>query len=96
MSVFHKKLSRRKWAQARQATLNRDRFRCRDCGKAGRLAVHHLVPLKDGGGGDPYAIDGLLTVCVGCHKKRHRKSDPERGQFRALALHLLKELEKHG
>ena len=49
------------WPTTRKAVKDRDRWRCRKCGKAGRLEVHHLDhnPLND-------APDNLVTWCVSC------------------------------
>lgn len=54
----------------------RDRMQCVDCQltndesrqRSGRcLDVHRLKP------GSPYSMAGCVTVCRGCHRKRHRK-----------------------
>ena len=60
----------RRWQAARRFVLKRDGFRCRDCGLAGVLEVHHVRPLAKGG--DPYDADGLRTLCRGCHIVTHR------------------------
>jgi ATP-dependent DNA helicase RecQ len=57
--------------QLRRSVLERDRFRCRDCGSeevAARLDVHHLVPRAIGGSDEPA---NLITLCDGCHAARH-------------------------
>lgn len=65
------------WFQARDAARSRDGWRCQDCGrpqsKAVRLNAHHLIARKDWGDrpGDPDGIVNLVTVCTGCHKRRH-------------------------
>ena len=53
----------------RFAALDRDGHRCRKCGRAGRLEVHHQVPCSDGGTHD---LDNLVTLCRGCHIALHR------------------------
>jgi hypothetical protein len=59
-----------RWRAARAAALRRDGNHC----AVGRwfggacdpiLHVHHLCPVSDGG--DPYALDNLLTVCAAHH-----------------------------
>lgn len=60
-------------------------FICQDCGEFhafhnehgvfvpiddGKLNVHHIVPVKDGGGNEP---SNLITLCIECHMKRHRR-----------------------
>ena len=42
--------------------LERDGYKCRKCGRGGRLEVHHTVPVQDGGGDD---LDLLLTLVQG-------------------------------
>ena len=58
------------WEKIRLTALNRDQWRCRECGKAGRLEVHHVIRLKDGGTND---LSNLLTLCVGCHLAAHKQ-----------------------
>jgi hypothetical protein len=54
----------------------RDGMRCIDCDMTNeqhverygcQLHVHRLTP------GSPYSLEGCVTACVLCHKKRHRK-----------------------
>ena len=58
------------WQVIRRRALDRDGWRCRDCGKAGRLEVHHVSPLVRGGSN---ALENLRTLCVGCHKAAHKR-----------------------
>ena len=50
--------------------LERDSYRCLDCGRAGKLEVHHVQHLKDGGTNDP---ENLRTLCTDCHKLAHQQ-----------------------
>ena len=68
-SRLYGQLNRRIWAAARRAALDRDGWRCRDCGKPGRLEVHHLQPLEASGA--PYELTNLRTLCRGCHIATH-------------------------
>lgn len=65
--------------KARELAIARDRNRCVDCGKTGRLHVHHL------GEPDNHDLDNLVTVCPRCHVHRHPdRRGPQRapnGQF---------------
>ena len=47
--------------------LERDKWRCVRCGRAGRLEVDHVVPLEEQPGQDPYDPDGLQSLCRTCH-----------------------------
>ena len=60
MSRRHDGIDRGRWERARRAALDRDNWRCR-CGSPVDLEVHHVVPLDRGG--DPLALDNLLTLC---------------------------------
>lgn len=70
----------REWARVRRRALERDGYRCRSCGKPGRLEVHHLEKVSRNNQSIWYAIEGLVSLCRGCHfaqpgHKRHRKAD---------------------
>ena len=57
----------------KQATLIRDEFKCRCCGKGGAqwlgiLVFHHLVPVSAHG---PDTVDNGLTLCSDCHITLH-------------------------
>jgi hypothetical protein len=55
------------------AAMERDGFRCQDCGVTTDLIVHHmerkglLFPNND--------ISNLVTLCRACHTRRHEKED---------------------
>jgi NMD protein affecting ribosome stability and mRNA decay len=57
--------SRHRFDGLRDEILDRDGRRCRTCGSAERLHVHHRKP----GVNDR---DWLITVCAGCHARLHR------------------------
>jgi hypothetical protein len=44
--------------------MERDRFRCRGCGKRSALVVHHRDRLN--------RADLLVTLCIRCHMRIHR------------------------
>ena len=58
------------WQRVRRFVLDRDGWRCRKCGRAGALEVHHVKPLQDGG--EPYDPANLQTLCRTCHTDTHR------------------------
>ena len=49
LSRHHTHLHARRWAAARRQALDRDRYRCRSCGRAGRLECDHVIPLERSG-----------------------------------------------
>lgn len=53
------------WRAARRAVLDRDGYRCQSCGKAGRLEVDHIKPLKSGG--KEFELGNLQALCRPCH-----------------------------
>lgn len=63
----------RKAIKLRWEILERDVFRCQDCGASRgdpdvRLQVHHLREVSRGGSNDPV---NLITLCSNCHAGRH-------------------------
>ena len=48
----------------------RDGWRCRSCGRAGKLECDHIVPLRRGG--DPWAVENLQALCRSCHVEKSR------------------------
>lgn len=65
----------RDWERIRRQVLERDAYRCRECGKAGRLEVHHLLHLDSGG---TNALENLRTLCRSCHIEAHKRwGDPD-------------------
>ena len=65
MSRHHVHLHAGRWARVRRAVLARDGWRCRRCGRAGRMEVDHVRPLDRGG--DPWALSNLQALCRRCH-----------------------------
>lgn len=78
MSRHHDGLNRKEWGRLRRKALDRDGWRCVDCGKAGRLEVDHVIPLKDGGA--PLDLNNVAARCRDCH---FRKTASERRRPRS-------------
>ena len=88
MSEHHKTYQ---WQLARKAALDRDGWRCRQCSKAGRLEVHHLLQVRYGGGDE---LNNLITYCRGCHIAQHaRKKTPSETAWDYMIKELL-EMER--
>lgn len=64
---------RRAWRRARAAVLRREGGRCKLCGHAGRLEIHHLDPLWRSSG-NPFDVERLVAICRACHFRAHGKS----------------------
>ena len=71
MSGYHARLDGPRWAATRLRALAGAGWRCEACGAAGRLEVHHRVPLHRGGA--PYDPANLVALCRGCHIDAHRR-----------------------
>ena len=69
MSRYHRRTHNREWGRIRGQVLDRDGWRCTECGKAGALEVHHVVELHQGGTND---AGNLRTLCRGCHIAAHK------------------------
>ena len=80
MSRHHAGMKRSAWDRLRRSILERDGYRCRSCGKAGILEVHHVKDLQYGGTNDP---DNLAVLCRGCHIDVHRKHPPACSRWKA-------------
>ena len=59
-----------RWRRLRLAILERDGWRCKRCGRAGMLEVHHRKAIAEGGDASDPA--NLETICRGCHIQHHR------------------------
>ena len=59
-----------KAAKWREAVFKRDKYRCVECGKTGRLNAHHIESWAD----YPamrFDVNNGITLCVDCHAKKH-------------------------
>ena len=79
------RLDSRRWARIRLQVLDRDRWRCVKCGKAGRLEVDHIVSISRGG--DPWNPANLQALCRSCHLAKScgewtRPEHPELAEWR--------------
>jgi 5-methylcytosine-specific restriction endonuclease McrA len=64
-----RKLSVKGYNSLRQRVLERDGWRCQNCGLSKDLQVHHVT--KRSKLGDD-ALDNLITLCATCHQLLHR------------------------
>ena len=58
------------WKRLRRKILDRDGWRCTKCGRAGKLEIDHIVPVKSGGDD---SLENLRALCVRDHIARHRR-----------------------
>lgn len=74
MSTYAEKLKDPRWQKKRLSVMERDGFKCRDCGDDKKtLHVHHCAY----SGRNPWDADNaiLLTLCDNCHKRRQKLED---------------------
>ena len=62
------KLDPKEYEIVRTRVLQRDGWRCQECGAMEALEVHHMQPRSQLGDD---MMDNLITLCAGCHGKRH-------------------------
>ena len=63
------RLEREAYDRLRDAVLERDGWRCQDCGRRSNLEVHHLRQRSQQG---EDTAENLITLCAACHGQRHR------------------------
>jgi 5-methylcytosine-specific restriction endonuclease McrA len=64
------KLNAEEYTLLRKAVLQRDAWRCQECGSMGQLEVHHLIKRSQLGND---SMDNLITLCAHCHRDCHNK-----------------------
>ncbi len=98
-----KKLYSDRWDTIRRQVYMRDGYRCVMCGKKGRLAAHHIVPLRVSHNN---SLSNLVSVCAHCHKKLEsvgfsileaggHKEDVYRTEFKMIAEAQRKRKERY-
>jgi len=66
-----------RWQKKRLEVMQRDEFKCRDCGDAdSQLHVHHLMYFKNRMVWD-YDDKLLVCLCDSCHVSRHSNNETE-------------------
>lgn len=92
MSRNHVKhgLNGNRWKRTRRRMTSRDKYRCRNCGRPGRLEVDHILPVSRGG--SPWDPGNLQTLCRACHIDKTRQENehhnPDRDKWRAFVREL--------
>jgi 5-methylcytosine-specific restriction endonuclease McrA len=85
--------STRQWQVLRHAVLERDGWKCRGCGKRGRLEIDHVKPVRT----DPaLAFDpaNCQALCPSCHTAKtriecgHKPASDDRLKWRDSVLTL--------
>ena len=90
MSRHHARINACRWAAVRRHVFARDGYRCRKCGRAGRLECDHVVPRNRGGA----ALDpaNCQSLCRPCHFEKtggeNRNITPEQEAWRVLLARI--------
>ena len=87
-------LHKARWRALRLVVFARDGYRCRACGKSGRLECDHVRPIHRGGA--PWEQRNLQALCRGCHIEKSRgenvrrktRTDPARAAWRKLVSEI--------
>jgi hypothetical protein len=79
---YHQLLKDGRWQRRRLEIMQRDDFKCRECGTTNDLNVHHIRYIA---GRKPWEYDDgdLITLCGDCHKKTHELIEQERDEIDA-------------
>ena len=69
---YHQLLKDGRWQRRRLEIMQRDDFKCRECGTTNDLNVHHIRYIA---GRKPWEYDDgdLVTLCGKCHNKLHEE-----------------------
>jgi len=77
----------KRWEALREQAFRRDRYRCRECARFGRMVpaerAHHAWPVEE----YPeyqWALWNLVSLCSGCHDAMHDRGTrelTERGMY---------------
>lgn len=67
--------ARPSWRARRAEILARDNYKCRDCGTAENLTVHHIVPWRRTRDDSPH---NLISLCRRCHSRVEPRSAASR------------------
>lgn len=83
----HNQRRGRRWRNLRTHVLDRESYRCEECGKVcddtpgspdeDKPNVHHIDPIEDGGGDE---LANLQLLCGHCHTAHHAKEAHERSR----------------
>ncbi len=63
------KLGREEYDELRRRVLERDSWRCQNCGSSINLQIHHLKARSKCGDDE---LSNLISLCAGCHRLQHR------------------------
>ena len=72
----------RDWEKQKNKCYKRDKYACVDCGRkqsdGWTIQCHHLVDYDKT---QDNRLSNLITICIGCHAKRHKIGFKENNQY---------------
>ena len=89
----HRQLYRTpKWRRLRKLVFDRDGWKCRKCGRFGRLEADHIQPITKGG--SFWNLGNIQTICRDCHLAKtavdhYGPPDPKRAEWKAFYKELI-------
>ena len=92
-----KKLYSESWDDIRKQCYRRDGYRCVMCGKKGKLAAHHIVPVRISKNN---SLSNLVSVCDKCHKRLEEvgfsilQNGGHQADIRRVELQMIAEAKK--
>lgn len=70
---YNKELNSKEWKLKRLEVLQRDKYKCLECGISENLHVHHNY-YTNGKKAWEYPLKAFKTLCNKCHKKHHEEN----------------------
>jgi 5-methylcytosine-specific restriction endonuclease McrA len=61
-------LKKEEFKKVKEYILDRDNYKCVQCGSVYRIQVHHIKEMAEGGSNN---ANNLITLCYHCHMKKH-------------------------
>lgn len=82
--ITSRSLKIKEFQEIRDVILERDGFKCVECGSEYMIQVHHTIALSEGGDNNP---NNLTTLCYNCHMQKH-EGDPVYDLMKCKLEHL--------
>lgn len=92
-----KSLYTESWDDIRRQVYRRDGYRCVYCGCKGKLAAHHIVPVRISKNN---SLSNLISLCAKCHKRLEEvgfsilQNGGHQADIRRVELGMIQEAKK--
>lgn len=71
--------------ERKREVLNRDNYKCTQCGEIEGLQVHHIIPRSQNGS---HEANNLITLCNICHTSAHKGENVQNLMVKMLNYQL--------